>query len=164
MLTNDTAVMLARYSDWADQVLFRAIGSLPEGAAASHRGGVFGSMIGTLNHNYQVDLIWKAHLLGTGHGFSSRRDVLHPQLDVLAREQSQVDRWYIEWAGQQTPERLSERLPFKFVSGLPGEMTRGAMFLHVVNHKTYHRGWVAQMFFGFGVDPPQMDLSVFLCE
>ena len=38
------------------------------------------------------------------------------------------------------------------------------MFLHVVNHKTYHRGWVSEMFFDFGMKPPQTDLSVFLCE
>jgi uncharacterized damage-inducible protein DinB len=31
MLTKDTAVMFARYSDWADQVLFKAIEQLPEG-------------------------------------------------------------------------------------------------------------------------------------
>ena len=29
MLTTDTAVMLAEYSDWADQILFEAIGRLP---------------------------------------------------------------------------------------------------------------------------------------
>jgi uncharacterized damage-inducible protein DinB len=38
------------------------------------------------------------------------------------------------------------------------------MFLHVVNHKTYHRGWVSEMFFDSKVNPPQTDLSVFLCE
>ena len=30
MLTTDTATMLARYSDWADQVLFKAMEKLPE--------------------------------------------------------------------------------------------------------------------------------------
>jgi uncharacterized damage-inducible protein DinB len=38
------------------------------------------------------------------------------------------------------------------------------MFLHVVNHKTYHRGWVSERLFDFGMKPPQTDLSVFLCE
>lgn len=33
-----------------------------------------GSMVGNLNNNYQVDLIWRAHLIGEKHGFSSRRD------------------------------------------------------------------------------------------
>lgn len=164
MLTTDTAVMLAKYSGWADQVLFKAMESLPEGAATRPCGTLFGSMVGTLNHNYQVDLIWRAHLLGVDHGFSSRRDLLHPELDALAREQARIDRWYLEWAQAQTPESLGERVKFRFVSGKPGDMTRGAMFLHVINHKTYHRGWVAQMFFDWGVNPPPTDLSVYLCD
>jgi hypothetical protein len=38
------------------------------------------------------------------------------------------------------------------------------MFLHVINHKTYHRGWVSEMFFDVGATPPETDLSVFLTE
>ena len=36
------------------------------------------------------------------------------------------------------------------------------MLLHVVNHKTYHRGYVAQMLYQASVRPPTMDLPVFL--
>jgi uncharacterized damage-inducible protein DinB len=43
-------------------------------------------------------------------------------------------------------------------------MTRGDILLHVVNHKTYHRGWVADMFFQETARPPAMDLPVFLRE
>ena len=164
MLATDTAVMLAKYSDWADQVLFKAVQSLPEDAAYQQGSTLFKSMVGTLNHIHQVDLIWRAHLLGVDHGFSSRRDVLHPDLDTLVLEQGRINRWYLDWAAAQTPESLGERLAFRFVSGEPGEMTRGGMFLHVVNHKTYHRGWVAERFFDFGAHPPQTDLSVFLCR
>jgi len=154
--------MLARYSDWADQVLFAAMAALPEGAVSRPRNTLFKSMVGTLNHNYQVDLIWRAHLLGEKHGFSTRRDMLHPDLAVLIREQSAINGWYIEWAEAQTPESLDQRLKFNFVSGRAGEMTRGGMFLHIVNHKTYHRGWVSQMFFDEGLNPPETDLCMYL--
>ena len=164
MLTMDTAVMLANYSNWADQVLFEAIAELPEGAVYQTRQTLFRSMIGTLNHNYQVDLIWRAHLLGEKHGFSSRRDLLHPDFGALVKEQSKINQWYIEWAKSQNIENLSERLSFQFVSGKAAEMTRAGMFLHVVNHKTYHRGWVSEMFFDLGVNPPETDLCIFLCE
>ncbi len=164
MLTTDTAVMLSTYSDWADQILFKAMRDLPGDAVYRPRKTLFGSMIGTLNHNYQVDLIWRAHLLGQKHGFSTRRDLLHPDLDALVEEQSAINEWYIDWAKNQTPESLDERLTFNFVSGKGGEMTRGGMFLHIVNHKTYHRGWIAEMFFDSGINPPETDLCVFLCE
>lgn len=164
MLTTDTTIMLATYSNWADQVLFKAMEKLPEGAVYQTRQTLFGTMIATLNHNYQVDLIWRAHLLGEEHGFSSRRDLLHPDFGALVKEQSKINQWYIDWARSQDVESLSERLKFKFVSGEAAEMTRGGMFLHVVNHKTYHRGWVSEMFFDAGGKPPQTDISVFLCE
>ena len=164
MMSKETTVMLAEYSDWADKVLFQAIEQLPDGAAYQTSKTLFGSMVGTLNHNYQVDLIWRAHLLGEEHGFSSRRDVLHPDLHVLIREQSKINQWYIDWAKRQNPESLGERRTFKFVNGKAGEMTREGMFLHVVNHKTYHRGWVCQMFFDFDRKPPETDLSVYLGE
>jgi len=164
MLTTDTAIMLATYSNWADQVLFKAMEKLPEGAVYQTRQTLFGSMVGTLSHNYQVDLIWRAHLLGEEHGFSSRRDLLHPDFGALVTEQSKINQWYIDWAGSQDVESLGERVKFKFVSGKAAGMTRGGMFLHIVNHKTYHRGWVSEMFFDSGGKPPQTDLSVFLCE
>lgn len=164
MVTTDTAVMLASYSDWADRVLFEAISKLPKDAAYKPRKTLFGSMIGTLNHNYQVDLIWRAHLLGQRHGFSTRRDLLHPDLDALVAEQAEINKWYIDWAARQDADSLRQGLSFNFVSGKPGTMTRGGMFLHVVNHKTYHRGWVAEMFFEHDVNPPETDLCVFLTE
>jgi uncharacterized damage-inducible protein DinB len=154
--------MLAKYSNWADQVLFKAMQTLPEGAVYKSRQTLFGSMIGTLNHNHQVDLIWRAHLLGEEHGFSTRRDLLHPDLGALVKEQTKINQWYIDWAKNQNVESLSERLKFNYVSGKAAEMTRGGMFLHIVNHKTYHRGWVSEMFFDWGINPPETDLCIFL--
>lgn len=90
-------------------------------------------------------------------------NVLHPDLGELVKEQSNINQWYINWARAQDSESLVKRLKFNFVTGKAGEMTRGGMFLHVVNHKTYHRGWVSQMFFDFGMKPPETDVCVFLC-
>jgi uncharacterized damage-inducible protein DinB len=164
MLTTETALMLGRYNDWADRVLFKAIEGLPEDAIYRERQTLFRSMIGTLNHNLQVDLIWRAHLLGEKHGFISRRDLLFPVFSDLVREQLAMNAWYIDWAQSHDPHSLGEKLNFNFVSGQAAVMTRGGMFLHVINHKTYHRGWVAEMFFDSGVNPPETDLSVFLTE
>lgn len=43
-------------------------------------------------------------------------------------------------------------------------MKRSEIFLHLVTNGSYHRGWVAEMFFEAASRPPQPDLSVFLCE
>lgn len=162
MIDIETVSLLAEYNAWADQTLFGAMARLPEGTVYQTTKTLFSSMVGTLNHNYQVDLIWQAHLSEKEHGFISRRDILHARLEDLVRAQAQANLWFIDWARQQTPKSLGETVAFRFTSGQPARMQRGAMFLHVVNHKTYHRGWVSQMFFEIGAKPPETDLSVYL--
>ena len=41
-------------------------------------------------------------------------------------------------------------------------MTRRDILLHVVNHATYHRGWIADMFFQVPARNPTTDLPVYL--
>ncbi|MNY65323.1 DinB family protein [compost metagenome] len=51
---------------------------------------------------------------------------------------------------------------FVFVSGDRSVMTAGAMLMHVVNHASYHRGSVIQMYFEIPAKPPITDMPVFL--
>jgi uncharacterized damage-inducible protein DinB len=162
MLDIEVAKKLAEYNAWADIVLFEAIRQLPEGAVYREGNALFKSMLGTLNHNYQVDLIWQAHLSGAQHGFSSRRDVLHSNFESLVEAQIKSNSWYMDWSKHQSAESLSESCQFKFTSGQLVKMQKGFIFLHVINHKTYHRGWVSQMFFDFGSKPPETDISVYM--
>jgi uncharacterized damage-inducible protein DinB len=164
MMDTDTARMLVNYNAWADQTFFESLATLPEDEIYRQRKTLFKSIIGTLNHNYQVDLIWKAHLLGEEHGFTNRRDLLHPKFEDLVMAQAEVNQWLVTWAEAQAPENFGEIVSFRFVSGKAAEMKKGAILLHLVNHKTYHRGWVAEMLFDIGAKAPDTDLSVYLCE
>lgn len=157
-----TVRMLVRYSAWANRRLFDALAALPEGAARAPRPTGFGTMVNTLNHAHVVDLIWKAHLEGKAHGFTRRITDTEPVLPVLREAQAEVDRWYVDHADALTAEQHDEVLHFRFVDGGAGAMSRGDMLLHVVNHKTYHRGYVADMLYQAGARPPVMDLPVFL--
>jgi uncharacterized damage-inducible protein DinB len=164
MVDTRTAKMLARYKAWADEVFFDGVAALPPGEAEKERKTLFKTIIGTLNHSYVVDLIWQAHLERREHGFKARNVLLHPELTLLRAAQRKVNDWFIDWVGAQNDMSLDEVVPFTFVSGTQASMRRGEMFLHVVTHGSYHRGWVAEMFFEAGARPPQPDLSVFLCE
>lgn len=83
-------------------------------------------------------------------------------LEELRSAQTLIDSWYIKYADQISSEAHDEVVHFDFVDGGPGAMTRGDMLLHVVNHKTYHRGYVAEMLYQASLRPPTMDLPVFL--
>jgi uncharacterized damage-inducible protein DinB len=157
-----SASLLARYRLWADRLTFDAVAALPPGEAAKERPTLFKTMIGTLNHTYVVDLIWQAHLEGRDHGFQSRALVLHEDLAELWKAQQAIDQWYVDWSDAQSAQSLDETVRFRFIGGERGAMTRGEVLLHVVNHATYHRGWVAEMFFQVPARSPTTDLPVYL--
>lgn len=162
MITKDTASMLARYNAWANQVIFDAVAALPPGEAEKPRTSLFRNMVHTLNHNYVIDRIFQAHLEGRPHGYAARNTQDHPSLQELRRAQTDVDGWYVRWADEIAEPALDDTVRFQFVGGGDGAMTRGQMLLHVVNHTSYHRGFVADLFYQVPAKPPITDLTVYL--
>jgi len=153
---------LTRYNAWANEFIFAAVAALPEGEAVKPRRSVFRNMVHTLNHNYVIDRIFKAHLEGRSHAYSARNTPDHPPLAELWRAQEDLDHWYIDWSDRIADAALGEKVKFTFVGGGEGAMTRGEMLQHLVNHTSYHRGFVAQMMYEVPARPPTTDLTVFL--
>lgn len=153
---------LTRYNAWANELFFAAVAALPEGEATKPRRSVFRNMVHTLNHTYVIERIFQAHLEGREHGYTARNTVDHPELDELWRAQREIDRWYVETYDRMEPARLAEKVRFTFVGGGEGVMTRAEILQHLVNHGTYHRGYVAQMMYEVPTRPPTADLTVYL--
>jgi uncharacterized damage-inducible protein DinB len=164
MMTSRNARMLTRYNAWADRVMFDAVAALPPGEAVKERQSLFRNIVHTLNHIYVIDRIWQAHLEGREHGYAARNTPGHPPLDELWRMQIEIDDWYIRWSDALTGAALEEKVRFTLIGGNEGEMTRGEILLHVVNHTSYHRGFVADLMYQVPVRAPPTDLSVFLRE
>jgi len=153
---------LTRYNAWANQLLFAAVAALPEGEAVKPRRSVFRNMVHTLNHNYVIDRIFQAHLEARGHGYTARNTPEHPPLAELWRAQQELDQWYVAWSDRIADAALGEKVKFTFVGGGEGAMTRGEILQHLVNHTSYHRGFVAQMIYDVPARPPTTDLTVYL--
>ncbi|MFT3664943.1 DinB family protein [Piscinibacter sp.] len=154
--------MLTRYNAWANQRLFALLGTLPDEVLTAPRPTGFGTIVNTLSHAHVVDLIWRAHLQGQPHGFTSRNTATGPPLHELRRAQADVDQWFVDYADTLSDAAHDEIVHFRFVDGGAGAMSRADMLLHTVNHKTYHRGYVADLLYQAGLKPPVMDLPVFL--
>ncbi|MEK9801949.1 MAG: DinB family protein [Curvibacter sp.] len=154
--------LLTRYTAWADTRLYEALAALPAGELTARHNQGRHSMVGTLAHIWVVDRIWQAHLQGRAHGYTTRQPDTEPVFEQLRLDQAALDRWYTDYADGLDATAQAEALDFRFVDGGAGRMTRGDMLLHVVNHKTYHRGYVADMLYQAGFKPPVMDLPVFL--
>lgn len=162
MSATRTARLLARYNAWANELIFDALAKLPPGEATRPRQTLFGNMVHTLNHNYVIDRVFQAHLEGREHGYEARNTAEHPALEELWRLQQDVDAWYLAWSERVSAAQLDEELRFGFIGGGQGAMTRLEMLQHVVNHTTYHRGFVADLFYQLPARPPTTDLTVYL--
>ena len=162
MTATRTARMLTRYNRWANELIFAAVAALPAGEATRPRATLFQSMVHTLNHNYVIDRIFQAHLEKREHGYTARNTAEHPSLAELWTAQQEVDAWYVRWADTLAEPVLDQVVKFEYVGGGDGAMTRGQILLHIVNHTSYHRGFVADMFYQVPSRPPVTDLTVFL--
>jgi uncharacterized damage-inducible protein DinB len=162
MITTELARMLTRYKAWANEITFSTVAALPEGEATRPRPTIFKNMVHTLNHPYVIDCIFQAHLEGRAHGFTARNTPDHPPLEDLRRAVQAMDRWYIELGDRLSDPELAEPIRFQYIGGGDGVMTRGEILLHLVNHATYHRGFVGDMLNQASVKPPATDLTVFL--
>jgi uncharacterized damage-inducible protein DinB len=162
MTTLRTARMLARYKCWDNELTFDAVAQLPPGEAVKKRCSLFPNIVHTLNHNYVIDLIFQAHLQGREHGFTARNTTTCPPMEELRQGQREVDNWFVAWSDGLDDAAINETVRFTFVGGGAGAMTRGEILLHVVNHTTYHHGFVADVFYQIPAIPPTTDLPVFL--
>jgi uncharacterized damage-inducible protein DinB len=154
--------MLTRYKAWANELTFSAIAMLPEGEAIKERPTRFKNMVYTLNHVYVIDCIFRAHLEGKEHHHIARNPPTYPPLNEVWKLATEMDRWYIDYTEGLSEEQLCDCISFQFVDGGEGNLSRRDMLLHVVNHGTYHRGFVGDMMYQIHAVLPATDLPVFL--
>lgn len=153
---------LTRYKAWANKLVYGMVSALPGDESTKQRATRFGNMVHTLNHVYVIDLVFQAHLLGRAHGFTSRNTPTHPPLEELRAKVAELDEWYVQYADSLKAADIEETVHFEFIGGGTGAMTRQDIIMHVVNHGTYHRGFVGDMMYQAGVTPDATDLPVYL--
>ena len=69
---------------------------------------------------------------------------------------------YVSVARSWTAAELAETITFTFVGGGDGAMTREDILLHLVNHATYHRGFISTLLYPLKTNGAANDLTVFL--
>jgi len=153
---------LTRYKAWANRLVYGMVSALPVEESTRQRATRFGNMVHTLNHVYVIDQVFQAHLLGRAHGFTARNTPTHPPLEELRAAVSELDEWYVQYADSLQTDDLEKTIQFEFIGGGSCSMTCQEIILHVVNHGTYHRGFVGDMMYQAGVTPDATDLPVFL--
>jgi uncharacterized damage-inducible protein DinB len=153
---------LLKYKLWANEITFSALSKVSEDELYKVRETNFKNILLTLNHVYVVDDIFKSHLLSERHGYLSRNTETCPDFLDLWEQQKAIDQWYIDFFSDLKENCISKVIKFEFVGGGIGEMSIVEIVFHIVNHGTYHRGFVSDMMYQIPVAPPGNDLTVYL--
>ena len=155
---------MTHYMAWANGVMFESVARLPAEEITRPRQTLFGNIAHTFNHILVVADIFQAHLEGRPHGYSARNTETSPPFEAVRVKLEAMDAYYVDLAARLSQEELDEIIRFTYVGGGAGAMTRLEILLHLVNHATYHRGFISDMLYQLPVPAPREsnDLSVFL--
>jgi uncharacterized damage-inducible protein DinB len=147
----NTIHSLFAHKSWANNELFNLLSTV---ASVQHAAAVH-TATRTLNHIYVVDRIFRAHLLGEGHGYTATNTEATPELGELQFSVAETDAWFESYASAVSAAQLGDSIGFRFLDGDAGTMTREEMLLHVITHGSYHRGNVGQVLKSISVAPPR---------
>jgi uncharacterized damage-inducible protein DinB len=153
---------LVKYKFWANEITFAALFDVSDAELCQQRDTNFKNIPSTLNHVYVVDDIFRSHLLNKKHSYLYRNTETCPVFSMLQSQQKEIDQWYINFVSELEEKDLDEIITFEFVGGGDGEMSVSEIIFHVVNHGTYHRGFVSDMMYQIPLSPPANDYTVYL--
>ena len=154
--------MMTRYMAWANTVMLESAAQISDAELIKPRQTLFGNIVHTFNHILVIEDIFRAHLEGRQHHYTARNTDVPPPFDVVRQRLREMDQYYVELAGRLSIEELRETIHFELVGGGKGAMTRLEILLHLVNHATYHRGFISDMLYQVPHKCDANDLSVFL--
>lgn len=162
-VANLTPVQLqTRYKAWADALTYEMALSQADAELRKARKTTFTSILRTLHHVYIVEEIFRAHLREVEHSHHSRSSDTPPAIDELHQNVQTMNTWWVDYVDGLSAHDFSQPVRFKFVDGTDGVMTRQEIICHVVQHATYHRGYVDDMMYHIPVTPPATDYPIFL--
>lgn len=148
----NSLVNLMKHKSWVESEFYAVLGAVP----GRNQAGLVKEVGYYLNHIHIVDQIFKAHLTGQRHGFSSTVSDVVPPLEQLSAASAEMNQWLIDYAGTLDSTSESQPIQFTFTDGDAGCLTRGEMLIHLSTHAMYHLSVMTQPFVREGLKPPRV--------
>jgi uncharacterized damage-inducible protein DinB len=151
----------ARYNAWANRRLYDACAALGEAERRAPRRAFFGSIHATLNHLLVGDRIWLGRIVEAP--VSLRLDqILFDDFAELRAAREAEDKRLIEIVEGIDAARLDAPLHYANTRGVPFTTPLRLVLGHIFNHQTHHRGQVHDMLSQTAVEPPELDLIIYI--
>ena len=152
-----------RFNKWANGEIYGAVESLPEAEVRKDRpAAYFGSILGTLNHILVVDRLWFGRVAGIDSGIDRLDLILYEDFPALHNARQAEDRRIVDLIDALDEAAVAGNREYKDMKGKPWTLPVRQMLATIFNHQTHHRGQVHAMLKEAGVEPPALDLPVYL--
>jgi uncharacterized damage-inducible protein DinB len=156
--------------------VYAAAATLPPGAVAADRKAYFGSILGTLNHLVNADIIWLKRFAGHPAGYPALALMAGLPLPVglnepraadlagLAVLRQRLDEAILAFAAEVRDADLDVVLNCTNRMGVTSNKQFGGVLTHFFNHQTHHRGQVTTLLSQEGIDVGATDILVLVPE
>ncbi|MEZ5559427.1 MAG: DinB family protein [Pseudomonadales bacterium] len=162
MITIEYVRLMAAYSHWQNDSIYRAADGLSDHDRRAPRGAFFGSIHATLNHLLWGDQLWLHRLAGTAA--PAQPDIpgsitTHADWASLRADRAETDAALLDWSARVTADDLAGDLGW-YSGAIQAQVTRPrwVLVVQLFNHGTHHRGQVHAMLTAAGARPEDTDV------
>jgi len=147
---------LFNYNYWARDCQLQACAALTEEQFLRSLGSSFASVLDTLVHMVETELVWLERWRGR-----SPQSMLSPQefpsLSAVSEQWRAVEREMREYLATLSEETLEQPVTYVSQKGDSFTYELWRPMLHLINHQSYHRGQVTTLLRQLGLQPPVVD-------
>ena len=159
---NNIALM-ARFNAWVNKRVYGCVAGLSDADYRKDRKAYFGSIHNTLNHLLVVDRTWTSRIRSVDHGIESLDQILYDDFAALRAAREAEDAALIQLVDGLSDEELRSPVSYRFMTGDGRHSSRrDHILITLFNHQTHHRGQIHAMLTQQDIDPPPLDVIVFL--
>ncbi|EIJ80563.1 DinB family protein [Bacillus methanolicus PB1] len=149
---------LLNYHFWATNKLLDHLGTLPEGLLSKEIPNVFPNILKTLEHLYAVESMWIQRI--QGYNFSALPETTFENIPQAREAFSEVHNQYLVASNEEENKLIN----YQNTKGQTFCNQLWDIFIHIVNHGTYHRGNITSMLRQLGERGISTDFIVYLRE
>jgi uncharacterized damage-inducible protein DinB len=162
-MIHDELKSLLAYNRWAGDRVVQAVRRLTPEQYVREPAPGWSPVRATFLHIADGNWIWARRLRGetvTSRTTEAEAPNLDDAVALLARAHDAFD----QELATRSPAQLAAAWSFRNLQGKESTLPLWAIFRHVVNHGSYHRGQIASKLRLLGIEPPVTDLVVWAIE
>lgn len=169
----DHVRLMAAYNAAMNAKVYAAAQQLPALLLTADKKAFFGSILGTLHHIVNGDIIWLKRFAGHPANYpqleairvlpspASLGAMTMDDIDSLWERRRGLDQIIVEWAAAATEADLDHNLHYENSRGAFDKNFFG-LLMHFFNHQTHHRGQASTLLSQEGIDIGVTDLLFWL--